>query len=107
MRHKFNAKPTIFKDKKYSSKLEAKYAQKLDMAQKSGELVFWLEQVPVTLPGGLKYVLDFMEFWASKNNEPGEIVFTECKGYETPEWKIKHKLFIETHPYITLNIVRK
>lgn len=102
MKHKFNAKPTIFNDQRYSSKLEAKYAHKLDMAKKSGELVFWLEQISFRLPGGLKYVLDFMEFWSN-----GDILFSECKGYETPEWKLKYKLFQETYPFLTLNIVKK
>jgi hypothetical protein len=101
MRHKFNAKPTIFNDQRYASKLEAKYAQRLNTAKGRGELVFWLEQVGFKLPGNIKYVLDFMEFWAN-----GDIICTEVKGFMTPSAAIKIKLFEETYP-ITLNIVKK
>jgi uncharacterized protein DUF1064 len=101
MRHKFNAKPTLFNDTRYASKLEAKYAQRLNTAKEKGELMFWIEQVPFKLGSQIKYIVDFVEFWAD-----GEIVVTEVKGFETPEWKIKYKLFEETYP-ITLNIVKK
>ena len=107
MRHKFNAKPTIFNDKKYASRLEASYAQRLNTAKDRGELIFWLEQVPFSLPGNLKYKIDFMEFWKAKDGqETGDIVCTEVKGMETKDWVMRKKLFESTYP-ITLNIVKK
>jgi len=56
----------------------------LNTAKDKGELIFWLEQVPFRLPGQIKYVVDFVEFWAN-----GEIVFSECKGFETPGMEAK------------------
>ena len=107
MRHKFNAKPTTFNDQRYSSKLEAKYAQRLNTAKEKGELVFWLEQVPFLLPGSLRYKIDFMEFWAPKDGqEIGDIICTEVKGMETKDWIMRKKLFESTYP-IPLNIVKK
>ena len=101
MRHKFNAKRTEVEGRFYPSKLEAAYANKLHLAKKSGDLLFWLEQVPFALPG-CSYRLDFMEFWSNS-----DIVLTEVKGYSTPMAKLKFKLFSETYPFLTLNIVKK
>lgn len=101
LRHKYHAKRTTLNGKSYASKLEAKYAEKLNAAKASGILLFYLEQVPFRLPGGNTYRLDFMEFWAN-----GEITCTEVKGVDTPSWKIKKRLFEETYP-ITLNVIRK
>lgn len=70
--------------RKYSSILESNYAAKLELAKESGDLLFYLEQVPMNLPGNTKYRLDFLEFWAPKNGDQGEVVFTEVKGFDTP-----------------------
>jgi hypothetical protein len=101
-KHKFGAKRTTASSgRSYASKLEAAYASRLELAKASGSLIFYLEQVPFRLPGGVIYRLDFMEFW-----ENGDIILTEVKGMETPEWKLKHKLFLDTYP-LTINVVKK
>jgi hypothetical protein len=102
MRHKFNAVRKEVDGKKFPSKLEAHYYEHLKRAKARGELLFFLRQVPFDLPGNIVYRLDFLEFWTN-----GEIIFSECKGYETPDWVIKHKLIIDTYPWIELNIVKK
>jgi len=84
LKHKFNAKQTKVGDKKFSSKKEAAYFVKLQMLQKSGELLFFLDQVPFRLPGNKTYRLDFMEFWAD-----GNVILTEVKGLMTPVARIK------------------
>lgn len=84
LRHKFNAKKTQVGDKNFSSKKEAAYYVKLQMLQKSGELLFFLDQVPFRLPGNKTYRLDFMEFWAD-----GNVILTEVKGYNHPMGKLK------------------
>ena len=88
-KHKFGAKRTECDGIKFDSKLEAKYYNTLKMAQQSGELLFFLRQVPFHLPGNTKYVVDFVEFWKGKNDEPGDIVFTDVKGYMTDLSRIK------------------
>lgn len=89
------------KGKSYASKAEARYADKLDIAQKSGELLFYLRQVPFELPGSTTYRADFLEFWID-----GTVCVTDVKGFETPEFKIKKALLEETYP-VSLKIVKK
>lgn len=91
--HKFNAKPTEYDGIKFSSKREATYYQNLVLAQKSGELVFFLQQVPFHLPGGVKYIVDFVEFW--KNSE---VRFTDVKGFKTPMYTLKKKQVEAIYP---------
>lgn len=87
----------------YSSKREAEYAQKLTFLKNAGVIRDWLEQVPVKLPGGSKYVVDFMVI-----NPDGTIRFVEIKGFETPVFKLKLGLLEASRPEIfaRLEIVR-
>lgn len=101
LRHKYGAKATVYKGRRYASKLEAAYAGKLDLAKRAGELLFYLHQVPFDLPGGIVYRCDFMEFW-----KDGTVVVTDCKGVETAEFKVKRAVLEETYP-LTLNIVKR
>lgn len=100
IRHKFNAKPSFVGDIRFSSKKERDYYHKLTLAEKSGDLVMFLRQVPIHLPGNVRYVVDFLEFW-----KDGEVKFTDVKGYETPEFILKKKL-VEAHYPIKINIVK-
>jgi len=63
----------------------------LKMRVKVGEVVFFLRQVPIHLPGGTKLVIDFLEFWAD-----GSCHFVDVKGRPTPAYKIK-KREVEYH----------
>jgi len=76
IRHKFNAVRTEVDGVKFSSKKEARYYGDLSLAQKSGQLLFFLRQVPFHLGGGVRYVCDFAEFWAN-----GEVRFVDTKGF--------------------------
>ena len=54
--------------------------------------------------GGVRicaYVADFRVV----NNDGADELF-ETKGYETPEWKIKHKLFRALYPNVKLTVVK-
>lgn len=99
IKHKFNAKPTLNDGIRFDSKLEARYYNKLKVAQTSGDLLFFLRQVPLHLPGNVRYVVDFLEFW-----KDGEVKFSDVKGIETEAFKIKKKLAENIYP-VTLNIV--
>lgn len=101
LRHKYNAVRTEVQGRKYASKAEARYAQQLHARKASGEVLGWLEQVPMHLPGGSKYVLDFLVFTAS-----GEVQAIEVKGMETPVWKLKAKLVAESYPWMPVEVVR-
>ena len=91
MKHKFHAVPCQADDYNFSSKAERAYYYKLKILEKAGEVLFFLMQVPFHLPGNIIYRLDFMEFWAPKNGESGDIIFTEVKGFMTDSARIKIK----------------
>lgn len=95
IRHKFNAVRTEVNGEKFSSKREARYYQQLLLAQKSGELLFFLRQVPIYFTDGsnVKYICDFVEFW--KN---GEVIFRDVKGMKTAMYRLKKKVIESQYP---------
>lgn len=93
IRHKFRNIPTEVDGIKFQSKKEAAHWQGLNLARKSGDLLFALRQCPFHLPGGVRYVVDFIEFWAS-----GEVRFTDVKGFKTPMYKVKLRLVESLYP---------
>ena len=99
--HKFHAKPQKIEGRHFASKAEAAYYHKLKAAQTSGDLLFFLRQVPLDLPGSTKYIVDFLEFWSD-----GSILFTDVKGFETEVFKIKLRQVHEMYPF-EINIVKK
>lgn len=100
-RHKFNAKRTAVGERSYASKAEARYAQRLHTRKAAGEVIGWLEQVPMHLPGGVRYVLDFLVF-----ESDGTVRAVEVKGFETEAWKIKSKLAAAAYPWMPVEVVR-
>jgi len=94
VRHKFNAKPQTIDDIRFSSKKEAKYYLDLKRRQAEGELLFFLQQVPIRLPGKIKYVVDFLIF---KSN--GEVEFVDVKGLKTQLYVLKKKQVEALYPF--------
>jgi len=101
MRHKFGAKRCTVDDLKFPSKLEARYYCQLKLRQQAGDIIFFLRQIPFELPGGVKYVTDFMVFLAN-----GEIEFVDTKGKDTPLSIAKRKILEDLYP-IKIKIVTK
>ena len=93
IRHKYSAVPTETDGIKFSSKKEARYYQQLKLRQQAGEVVMFLRQVPFHLPGGVKYVCDFVEFLAS-----GEVAVIDVKGLKTPMYVAKSKMVEALYP---------
>lgn len=96
---KYRASPTEIDGVRFASKREARYYESLKLAKISGELTFFLRQTPFHLPGGVKYVCDFVEFW--KN---GDVRFVDCKGFKTDMYKVKKKLVEATYPIEILEV---
>lgn len=92
-RRKYGNKITHVDGIRFDSKREATYYQQLKLRQQAGEVWFWLRQVPMHLPGGTKYVLDFLVFL--KN---GECQFVDVKGRETKEFRIKKREIEHQYP---------
>ena len=94
-RHKYNAKPTVVDGIRFDSKREANYYSALKLRVKAGEVLFFLRQVPIHLPGGTKLVIDFQEFHAD-----GTVHFVDAKGRETDGFKIKRREVEHNYPFI-------
>ncbi len=59
-RRKYGNVPTEYDGAMYDSGKEARRARELDLMVKAGEIVGWMRQVPFTLPGGIRYIADFV-----------------------------------------------
>lgn len=99
--HKFKAKPVTYCGHKFPSTLEWRYFQRLTILVKSGEVLFFLRQIPFHLPGGVKYIVDYQIFYAD-----GTISFVDVKGMETSEFKIKKKIVEDLYP-INIEIIKR
>lgn len=92
-KNKFNAKTTTYKDKKYDSKLESKYAQELDFRIDAGEVKKWDRQVkiPLAVNGNhiTNYYCDFRVELAD-----GTIQYVETKGVKTAAFILKWNLLL-------------
>ena len=94
-KHKFHAVRTEIDNIQFASKKEANYYSQLKLRQKAKEVIFFLRQVPFQLPGGIKYVCDFQEFWSD-----GTVHFIDVKGHRTPMYKTKKKMVEALYPII-------
>lgn len=99
IQHKFKNIPTEVNGVRFQSQREARYYQQLLLAKKSGQLVFFLRQVPFHLDGGVRYVCDFLEFW-----KDGEVRFTDTKGFRTPMYEVKKKLVEAQYPITIMEV---
>lgn len=93
IRHKFHAIRTEVDGIKFASKREARHYSDLCLAQRAGQLLFFLRQVPFHLDANVKYVCDFLEFWRG-----GEVRFVDVKGFRTPMYRLKLKQVEAKYP---------
>lgn len=101
LRHKYNAVRTECDGIKFDSKREAAYYQELKVAQAAGEVVTFLRQVPFHLPGGVRYVCDFLVF-----TRDGDCRFIDVKGFQTPEFKAKKRMVEQLYAPIEIEVVK-
>lgn len=92
-RAKFNAVPTEYKGVRFASKREAAYCAKLDALKSGGVVSYYLTQVPIRLPGGVTYRVDFLVFYSD-----GRVEYVDVKGMRTPVYKLKKKMVEELYP---------
>jgi len=98
-----------YKGIEYHSQLEARYAASLDLRRKAtsslDRIRNWRRQIPVKLEvnGFLitTYIVDFLI-----EHMDGHEEWIEVKGYETPEWRLKMKLFRALFPDRKYTIIR-
>jgi hypothetical protein len=85
---KYHNLPTEYNGRTYASAEEAKYAWGLDMQVRAGEIPLWIPQVAFPLPGGYKYIADFLVFDWSLN-----FSVVDVKGERTRVYINKKKAF--------------
>ncbi len=61
-RRKYGNVPTEYDGDMYDSGKEARRAQDLDLLVKAGDIAGWSRQVPFMLPGGIRYIADFVVY---------------------------------------------
>jgi hypothetical protein len=110
--NKYHAKSTMYEGVVYHSKLEAAYAQELDVRVKAKNIKSWERQVRLELKvNGVKictYAIDFIV-----HHNDGSREFVECKGMEMDLWKLKWKILEATfddfkeHPDDRLTVIKQ
>ena len=78
---------------KFSSKKERRRYLELMALQHSGDVKYFLMQVPFRLPGNTKYLLDFLVFWAD-----GIVTHEDVKGMKTAMFVMKKKQVEALYP---------
>jgi len=91
--HKYHAKRTECDGIKFHSKKESKYYLNLKERVKDGEVILFLRQVPIHMPGNTVYRLDFLEFHAD-----GTCHFVDVKGFKTETYKLKKRIIENLYP---------
>jgi hypothetical protein len=86
---------------RFDSKLERQYYNKLKSQRDSGEISYFLLQVPFMLPGKIKYVCDFMV--VDKENQ---ISYIDVKGVETRVFINKKKQVEALYP-VKIEVIKK
>lgn len=108
-RNKYNAVKCTHDGYPYDSRAEAGYAAELDIRVKAKEISGWRRQVviPLHVCGRevCKYRIDF-----EITHLDGSTELVEVKGFPTPLWRLKWKMFEAEydalHPEIKRRLVR-
>lgn len=86
------AKKTEYNGCLYDSKFESEYAQELDVRRKAHDIKSWERQVRLALVVNDYVICTYkIDFIIHHNDSTTEYI--ECKGYPTPVWRLKWKLF--------------
>ena len=104
--NKFRAVKQSYNGHLYDSKLEAKYASRLDLLIKAKEVQKWERQYKISIDvNGVhisNYFIDF-KVWLTD----GSIEYHEVKGMLLPTWKLKWKLVHALYPEYKFVLIQK
>lgn len=106
MRSKYGAKPTIVDGIRFASKAEARRYGDLKLLEKAGEIRQLKLQPRYPIEVNLKLICTYVgDFSYREKGSPYEIV-EDVKGYPTPEFKLKAKLFAACHADKQLRVIQ-
>lgn len=97
---KYRAIPTYVDNFRFDSKAEARRYGNLKVLQRSGDVLYFLRQVPMHLEGGVIYRVDFQIFW-----KDGRVTYEDVKGRDTAQSKQKRRQVEARYP-VEILIVR-
>ncbi len=107
-KNKFGNKKADYNGGMYHSKRERDFAIELDWKKIAKEIKSWERQVKISLDVDGQHVTNyFIDFVVTHND--GSTEYIEVKGFETPEWRLKWRLFEILYsklPNTTLTVVR-
>lgn len=92
--NKYHNQPTTVDGIRFDSKKEARYYEQLKIRRQLGVVSYWLRQVPLHLPGGSKYVVDFVVFYTD-DRAPD---YVDVKGRETQVFRLKKREVEHQYP---------
>lgn len=93
--NKYSATSTQYEGITYHSKLEAGYAESLDMRVMAKDIKSWERQVKLDLKvNGIHITNYYIDFVVTHND--GKKEFVEVKGFETDVWRMKWKILEAT-----------
>jgi hypothetical protein len=94
LKSKYGAQRTKISGYSFASKIEAQRFAELELLKRAGEVLEIQVQPQVRLSAAeIVYKPDFLVTWAN-----GEKIWEEVKGFETPEWRIKRRLWLAYGP---------
>ena len=93
-KHKFNARAVVIDGIHFDSAKEGRYFSELKLRQQAGEVLCFLLQVPIHLPGQTRLVVDFLDFHAD-----GSVHFVDAKGVQTETFKLKRRQVEDLYPF--------
>lgn len=110
--NKYHAKSNQFQGITYHSKLEAAYAEELELRRMAKDIKSWDRQVKLDLKvNGMHITNYYIDFVVHHND--GSREFVETKGLELGEWKMKWRILEATfddfkkHPDDRLTVVKQ
>lgn len=92
---KYNNSPKTVDGIRFDSKKEARYYEQLKTRIATGEVSYFLMQVPLRLPGGTKYVVDFLVFFTDPDRAPE---YVDVKGIQTKLFRVKKREIEHQYP---------
>jgi hypothetical protein len=88
----------------YDSKSEAAYAKHLDLLLAARQIKKWERQVRwVLMVNGTKVTTIIPDFRVTAKD--GSVKIVEVKGFATPVWRLKRKLFAALYPDVDYVVV--
>lgn len=98
---KYRNEKTLLDGITFDSKAEARRYADLKLQHRAGQIRWFSRQPSFVLPGGIRYRPDFIVC-----SPDGKIHVEDVKGYETKDFKLKHKLWDATFPGLPLVIIK-